>query len=117
MIEINSNSNIVNFLDVTLNLRNNSYKPFSKFNAIPTNINVNHNHPTSIVKQIPNVINIRINRLSPSKNISNNNNNKKESYNEALYHSDYINELEYLDASKHHINRTNNRGETMEIIM
>ena len=49
-IEISSNLKIVSFLDVTLNLSNNSYKPFSKSNAIPTYINVNSNHPTSIVK-------------------------------------------------------------------
>ena len=39
-----------------------------------TKLNVKSNHPASIVKQIPNVINIRINRLSPSINIFNNNN-------------------------------------------
>ena len=32
-------------------------------------MNVSSNHPLSIVKQIPNAINIRINRLSSSKNI------------------------------------------------
>ena len=61
-IEISFNLKIVNFfLDVTLNLSNNSYKPFSKSTTIPTYINVSSNHPASIVKQIPNVINIRIN--------------------------------------------------------
>ena len=49
-IEISSNFKIVNFLDVTLNLNDNSYKPFSKTNAIPTYINVSSNHPASIVK-------------------------------------------------------------------
>ena len=68
-IEISSNLKTVNFLDVTLNLSNNSYKPFSKYNAIPTYIKVNSTHLTSIVKQIPDAINIRINRLSSSKNI------------------------------------------------
>ena len=91
----------------------------TKSNIIPTSINVNSKHLTSIIKQIPNAINIKINRLSSSKNIFNNNN--KESYNEALYNSSYINELEYLDANKHHINRSNNienkshKREIMEI--
>ena len=40
-IEISSYLKIVNFLDVILNLRNNSYKPFNKSNAIPTYIDVN----------------------------------------------------------------------------
>ena len=71
--EINSNLKIVNFLDVTLNLSNNSYKPFSKSNGIPRYIHVNSNHPASIVKKIPDAINIRINRLLSSRHILNNN--------------------------------------------
>ena len=35
-IEFSSYLKIVNFLDVILNLSTNSYKPFSKANAIPT---------------------------------------------------------------------------------
>ena len=62
-IEISSNLEIVNFLDVTLSQSNNSYKPLSKSNVIPTYINVNCNPLASIVKQIPRVINIRINRV------------------------------------------------------
>ena len=45
--------------------------------------------------------------MSPFKTIFNNN---KESYNEALYDNGYINELEYLDANNHHINRGNDIG-------
>ena len=62
-IEISSNLKIVNFSDVTLNLSNNSYKPFSKSPTIPTYINISSNHTASIVKQIHDAINIRINRL------------------------------------------------------
>ena len=69
MIEISSNLKIVNFLDVALYLNDNSYKPLGKVNAIPTYINVSSHHPSFIVKQILNAINIRINKLSFSKNI------------------------------------------------
>ena len=103
-IEIGSNWKIVHFLNVTLNLNDNSYKPFRKTNAILTYINVNSNHPASIVKQILNAINIRINRLASSKNIIN---NHKEFYNEALHNRDYKNELEYLEANRH---KDNNIG-------
>ena len=72
-----------------------------------TYINVSSNHPLSIVKQIPNAINIRINRLSSSKNIFN---NHKEFYNEAIHNSDYKNELKYLEANRHHNVRGNNIG-------
>ena len=51
------------------------------------------------------MINIRINRLSSSKNIFN---NPKEFYNESLYNSSYKNELKYIEANRHHINRGNN---------
>ena len=76
---------------------------------MPTYINVSSNHPVSIVKQISNAINIRINRLSSSKNIFD---NHKEFYNEALYSSGYENELKYLEANRNHINRGNNIGIT-----
>ena len=55
-IEISSNLKIVIFLDVALHLNDNSYKPFSKANTIPTYINVSSNPPKSIVNQIPNAI-------------------------------------------------------------
>ena len=97
-IEINSNLKIVNFLDVTFNLNDDSYKPFNKTNTIPTYINVKSNHPTPIIKQIPNAINIRINRLSSSKTIFNN--HHKEIYNEAVHNSRYKNELKYLETKK-----------------
>ena len=44
-IEISSNIKIANFLDVTLDLSNNSYKPSIKPNQNPSYINVNSNHP------------------------------------------------------------------------
>ena len=68
-IEIGSNLKIVEFLDVTLNLDNGTFKPFRKINSTPTYINVNSNHPRSILKQIPNAVNQRINRLSTCKNL------------------------------------------------
>ena len=50
--EISSNIKIANFLDVTLNLSDNSYRPFLKTNQYPSYINVNSNHPSSIIKQV-----------------------------------------------------------------
>ena len=105
-IESSSNFKIVNFLDVILNLNDNSYKPFSKINTIPIYINVNSNHPTTIIKQIPE-INIRINRVSSSKNIFN---NHKEFYNVAIHNSANKNELKYLETKRHHNNGDNSLG-------
>ena len=59
-IEISSNIRIVNFLDVTLDLSNNSYKPFIKTNQNPSYINVNSNPPKNIIKHISKAVNLRI---------------------------------------------------------
>ena len=62
-IEISSNLKIVNILDVTLNRSDNSYNLLSKSNTIRTYVNVNFNDPASLVKQIPDAINLRIMKL------------------------------------------------------
>ena len=62
-IEIASNLKIVDFLDVTFNLNNCIFKSFSKNNSIPTYVNIESNHPRSLLEQIPNAVNQRINRL------------------------------------------------------
>ena len=49
-IEISSDIKIANFLDVPLNLSDNSYRPFLKTNQYPFYINVNSYHPSSIIK-------------------------------------------------------------------
>ena len=49
-IEISSNIKIVNFLDVTLDLSNNSYKTFIKTNLNLSYVNINSNHPKNIIK-------------------------------------------------------------------
>ena len=59
-IEISSNINKANFLDVTLNLSENSYRPFLKTNQYSSYINVNPHHPSFIIKQIPKAVNKEI---------------------------------------------------------
>ena len=56
VIEISSNIKIANFLEVTLNLSDNSYRPFLKTNQYPSYIDVNPNHPSSIIKQVPKLL-------------------------------------------------------------
>ena len=68
-IEISSNNKIVNFLDVTLDLSNNIYKPFIKMDQSPSCINVNSNHPKAIIKQVPKAVNLRIRNLSANEEI------------------------------------------------
>ena len=68
-IEVLSNNKIVNFLDVTLDLSNNTYKPFIKTDQYPSYINVNSNHPKTIIKQVPKAVNLRIRNLSTNEMI------------------------------------------------
>jgi hypothetical protein len=61
------NYKTVNFLDVTLNLTNESYKPYRKPNNDPLYIHKESNHPPSITKQLSAAINSRIASLSSDK--------------------------------------------------
>ena len=68
-IEVSSNNDIVHFLDVTLDLSNNTYKPFIKMDQCPSYITVNSNHPKTIIKQVTKAVNLRIRTLSANKKI------------------------------------------------
>ena len=68
-IEVSSNNKIVNFLDVTLDLSNNTYKPFIKTDQYPSYINVNSNHLKTTIKQVPKAVNLRIRNLSANEKI------------------------------------------------
>ena len=54
-ITIEANLKTVDFLDVTLDLRNESYKPYRKPNDNTLYINASSNHPPSILKQLPKI--------------------------------------------------------------
>ena len=70
----------IDFLDVTFNLNNDTFKHFFKSNSAPNYQNIDSNHPRSLLKQIPNAVNQRINRLSSCKRIFE---NRKSIYDEA----------------------------------
>ena len=91
-IEISSNIKIANFLDVTLDLSNNSYKPFIKPNQNPSYINVNSNHPRNIIKQIPKAVNLRIGKLCKWKDFK----ESSKRYIEALKNSGFNEDFRYL---------------------
>ena len=52
-IVIQCNMKTVNYLDVTLNLENSTYRPYQKENNQIKYINIESNHPPSIIKQLP----------------------------------------------------------------
>jgi hypothetical protein len=57
-------NHIVNFLDVTLNLQEETFSPYRKPNNDPLYVDSRSNHPPSIIKRIPEAINKRISTLS-----------------------------------------------------
>ena len=68
---IECNMKIVNYLDVTFNLNDVTYRPYQKPDNIIQYIHVESNHPPSIIKQIPKTIEKRLSQLSSSEEIFN----------------------------------------------
>ena len=64
-----ANLNQVQFLDVTFDLKNETYKPYIKPGDKPTYVHSDSNHPPSILKNIPLSINKRLSKISASKEI------------------------------------------------
>ena len=87
-IDININLKIIDFLDVTFNLSENSYKPYKKPNSKLLYINTESNHPPEVLKHIPISINKRLNQNSSDEQIFN---SSKKEYEEALKQSGYKN--------------------------
>ena len=52
-IENQTHLKIVNFLDVTFNLANGTYRPYKKANESLLYINTFSNHPPQVIKQLP----------------------------------------------------------------
>ena len=66
-ITIEANKQIINFLDVTFNLNNSTYQPFTKPNTTLQYVHRESNHPPITTKNIPAGINRRLSSLSSDK--------------------------------------------------
>lgn len=91
-IIIQCNLNIVNFLDVTFNLSDSTFRPYHKPNDEISYIHSESNHPPSIIKQLPISIESRLSKLSSNETIF------KESlqpYQNALNKSGFKHKLSY----------------------
>ena len=87
-----TNQQRTDFLDITFNLANNTYKTYRKTNDKPFYINNSSNHPPSILRELPNSINKRINTLSCDKGTFD---AAALEYNKALRRSDFNAQLTY----------------------
>ena len=61
----------VDFLDVTLNLQNGTYRPYKKPNDKRLYIHLSSNHPTQIIKELPNSISERLSKNSSNQDTFN----------------------------------------------
>lgn len=91
-ITVEANKKIINYLDVTLDMANNTYQPYTKPNNIIHYVHRKSNHPPSIIKNIPPSINKRLSSISSSEKAFN---TSKAQYQEALQKSGYNFNLHY----------------------
>jgi hypothetical protein len=87
-IEININLITVDFLDVTLDLASNTFRPYKKPNDQLRYVHTSSNHPANILKQLPISINERLVKNSSNKEVFD---HAKPEYEEALRNSGYEN--------------------------
>ena len=80
-------------MDVTLDLSNNSYKPFIKTNLNPSYINIYSNHHKNIIKQVPKAVNVRICKLSANEKIFKESSKR---YIDAIKNSGFKEDFRYL---------------------
>ena len=105
-IEIKTSLHIVDFLDVTFNLLDGTYKPYKKPNDQLLHVNTLSNHPPQIIKQLPISISNRLSNNSSSKQVCD---MSKGKYEKTLKESGYKNvSLFYTD--KKDIKQKRNRS-------
>jgi hypothetical protein len=104
-ITVETNLQSTDFLDVTLDLANNRYFPYRKPGNTPLYINSNSNHPGTIVKQLPNMINRRISDISCNKQEFD---KSTKAYESALRASGYNFKMEYQERPCKRKNRKRN---------
>ena len=93
-ITIDISTTTCNFLDTTLNLTDDEYKPYRKENSDVKYINKKSNHPIVIKKNLPEMIEKKINRLSKSEKIFK---NSVPTYQNALNDSNFKHMLIYSE--------------------
>ena len=93
-IDIRTNLKELDFLDVTLNLKNGTYHPYKKGNDKLLYIHSSSNHPPQIIKQLPNSISERLSKNSSNQEVFN---TAKVEYEDALKKSGYNVDLKYTD--------------------
>ena len=87
-----ANMQTVDFLDITMDLKSGTFKPFMKPNNNPLYVHKDSNHPPSITKNIPLAVNKRLSNISSTEAIFE---EAKKPYQEALDKAGYEHKLKY----------------------
>ena len=96
-ITIEANKSRVDFLDVTLDLEDDTYEPFTKPNNTIMYVNAKSNHPSNTLSNIPLGVQNRISDLSKSEEIFL---KHKPIYQEALNRAGYCFDIKYIKSNK-----------------
>ena len=105
-ITIDTNLIETDFLDVTFDLTSGKFFPYRKPNNTPLYINVKSNHPPSIIKDLPKMINKRLSDLSCNKEEFD---KAKPLYEKSLHESGYKTSMSYAQTEvKNSRNRSRN---------
>ena len=98
---------IVNFLDVTFNLTDRTYRPYRKPNDKLLSIHTSFNHPPQIIKHLPDSIKERLSNNSSNEQVFN---SAKPEYEKAFKDSGYKNvNLKYRVQKEHRKKNNQNR--------
>ena len=103
-ITIESNLSATDFLDISFDLPTGKYFPYHKPNSTPLYVNVQSNHPQTILKELPNMINQRLTTLSFNEEEFN---RSKDIYQTSLENSGFKTKLKYENT---HVTNIRNRG-------
>ena len=99
-IAAESNLKIANYLDVTLNLNDGSFRPCDKSDDVIQYINKEFNHPPDLIKHLS---------ASIEKQLSNNSFDKKIFQESAIYYEDTLNKVGYINKVAYHAPNASNQ--------
>ena len=106
-LTIEANLKVTDFLDVEVNLNTGTHRPYSKPNNTILYVNVNSNHPHSVIKNIPLAVQKRLSLLSSNELIFN---EAAPQYQEALEKSGHTHKIVFDKDAKTTKSSKNNRS-------
>ena len=110
-VKIEANHKVIDFLDVTLNLKNEKFYPYMKDGNRPVYVNAESNHPPAVLKAIPKGVNERLCSISSDAEVFE---QAAPPYQEALKKSGYNHKLEF--SKKERQTKKNKKNRTRNII-